>query len=97
MNMVISLLRSLLFSTVLSFVVPIFAVGGVFATLCTVSYVPGIASVGQIGASSIVGFLSVFGSGYPIQGILIIGGTFAVAGSLFDLFNFYVNQGSRGH
>lgn len=95
--MVISLLRSLLFSTILSFVVPIIAVGGVLITLHTVSYVPGIAELGQNGASQIVRFLSVFGSGYPVQGILIIGGTFAIAGSLFDLFNFYVKCGSRGH
>lgn len=95
--MVISLLRSLLFSTLLSFAIPLIAVGSILATLYTASYVPGIACIGQIGASQIVRFLSVFGSGYPVQGILIIGGTFAVAGSLFDLFNFYVNQGSRGH
>lgn len=95
--MVISLLRSLLFSTVLSFAIPLIAVGGVLATFYTVSYVPGIACVGQNGAIQIVRFLSVFGSGYPVQGILIIGGTFAIAGSLFDIFNFYVNQGSRGH
>lgn len=95
--MVISLLRSLLFSTILSFAIPLIAVGGILGTLYTASYVPGIACVGQIGATQIVRFLSVFGSGYPVQGILIIGGTFAVAGSLFDLFNFYVNQGSRGH
>jgi hypothetical protein len=44
----------------------------------------------------ILQFLTIFGGGYPLQGMLTIAVTFAFVGSLFDLFNFYVYQTNRG-
>jgi hypothetical protein len=97
MSLVLSLCRSLLLSTLISFATPILVLGGMLATLFLVSFIPSVANFGQIGANQVLEILTVFGSGCPVQGILIIAGAFAVVGSLFDLFNFYVYQGIRGH
>lgn len=84
-------------STLLSFIAPVVLVGGILSALYATSFVPGIAALSQGVAEQILTFLAVFGSGYPIQGILIIGFAFALVGSLFDLFNFlYVYQGTKG-
>jgi hypothetical protein len=94
---VLNLLRSLVLSTLLSFIAPLLLVGGILTTLYATSFVPGIAHLSHTVASQILTFLAVFGSGYPVQGILIICFAFALVGSLFDLFNFlYVYQGTKG-
>lgn len=95
--MVLSLIRSLLLSTLVSFAIPVILVGGILGSLYTVSYIPGLSLMSQTGTSQIGKFLSVFGSGCPVQGMLTIGCTFAVVGSLFDLFNFSLYQGVRNH
>jgi hypothetical protein len=87
-----NLLRSLLLTTFLSFTMPIFLVGGILAVALAVSYIPGLTGFGQIGASQILGFLTIFGSGYPIQGILIVGLSWGMAGCLFELYNFCLYQ-----
>lgn len=97
MSILSHLLRSLALTTFLSFATPILLVSGLLVALSLVGYVPGIALMGQIGASQILQFLAVFGSGYPVQGMLIIGFTCGIVGSLFDLFNFYLYQSLRNH
>ncbi|MGK7874116.1 MAG: hypothetical protein AB4426_12620 [Xenococcaceae cyanobacterium] len=91
-----NLLRSLLLTTLLSFSAPIILVGGMLAALSVVSCVPGFALLGQTGANQMLEFLAIFGSGYPVQGILTIGFTSGIVGGLFDLFNFYRYQSLRG-
>ncbi|MDJ0843203.1 MAG: hypothetical protein AB4044_10090 [Crocosphaera sp.] len=91
-----NLFRSLLLSILLSFVTPVLFLGGVLGTLLTVSYIPGIALLGQLGQELILSFLSTFGEGYPLQGMLTIGVTCAMVGGLFDVFNFYLYQDVRG-
>jgi hypothetical protein len=68
-----NLLRSLILTVLLAFVVPLLMVGGVLGLLLGVSYIPGIAAFGQRGMESILHFLSVFGSGYPLLGMLTMG------------------------
>ncbi|WP_422661965.1 hypothetical protein [Pannus brasiliensis] len=92
----LTLLRSLLFTTLLSFLTPVLLVGASLTALCVTSYLPGFSFISQTGSDQILEFLTIFGSGYPVQGMLTIGITFALVGSLFDLFNFYVYQGTRG-
>lgn len=87
-----NLFRSLLLSVLLSFVTPLLLLGGILGTLLTVSYIPGIAVLGQIGQELVLSFLSTFGEGYPLQGMLTIGVTCAMVGGLFDVFNFYLYQ-----
>lgn len=92
----LTLLRSLVFTTLLSFIAPVFLVGTILIGLFAIGYLPGLTLICQTGLSGILQFLTIFGSGYPLQGMLTIGITFALVGSLFDLFNFYVYQGTRG-
>lgn len=88
-----NLLRSLLLTTLLSFTMPILLVCVILAVALAVSFVPGLTDVGQIGANQILGFLTIFGSGYPIQGMLIVGLSWGMVGCLFELYNFYLYQG----
>jgi hypothetical protein len=91
-----NLLRSLAMSTIISFSLPMLAVGTLLLSLSLASHIPGVGFIGEMGSSQVLRFLTIFGSGYPLQGFLSIGLAFAVAGSLFDLFNFYIHQGNRG-
>ncbi len=90
-----NLFRSLFLSVLLSFVTPVLFLGGILGTLLTVSYIPGVALLGQLGQELILSFLSTFGEGYPLQGVLTIGITCAMVGGLFDVFNFYLYQDVR--
>lgn len=97
MNTLSNLFRSLLLTTLLSFVTPIILVGGILLALSIVTYVPGFGLFGQICEIQILEFLAVFGTGCPVQGILTIGFTCGIVGGLFDLFNFYRYQTLRSH
>ena len=91
-----NLFRSLLLSVLLSFVTPVLFVGAVLGALLTVSYIPGIALLGEMGQELVLSFLSTFGEGYPLQGALTIGVTCGMVGGLFDVFNFCLYQDIRG-
>ena len=95
MSILPNLLRSLLLTTVMSFLLPIILVGGVLVALSGVSYVPGLDIIGQTIANQILQFLIIFGNGYPLQGMLTIGFTCALVGCLFDVYNFYRYQNLR--
>lgn len=86
------ILLSVCLTTVLSFTAPLILVGGVLVALSVTRFLPGLALCSQAGSAQIVIFLSVFGSGYPVQGILTIGCTCGLVGGLFDLFKFYKNS-----
>jgi hypothetical protein len=88
-------LLSLILTALISFSAPIILVGIIFTTLFAVSYFPGLIEFGHAGACQVIDFLSIFGSGNPIQGIITIGLTTALVGSLFDLFNLYLYQNLR--
>ncbi|MEB3310749.1 MAG: hypothetical protein VKJ02_11000 [Snowella sp.] len=89
------LLRSLILTTLFSFTTPIFFVGGLLFSLWLLGNLPFIAFIGQIGASHLVRFLSIFGNGYPITGLFIIGGACSLVGGVFDVFNFCFYQNAR--
>ncbi|ELR97666.1 hypothetical protein [Gloeocapsa sp. PCC 73106] len=95
-NLIFRLTRSLLLTTAFTFSVPIVLTGALFGLLVLVGHVPGCDWLATNGAAQIVGFLSVFGSGYPLQGVIIIGFAFGFVGGLFDLFNFYRYQTMGG-
>lgn len=90
-----NILRSFTLAVLFAFAVPLVMVGGVLGILLGISYVPGVMVFGQMGSESIVHFLAVFGSGYPLLGMLTIGGTCGMVGGVFDVFNFYFFQSVR--
>jgi hypothetical protein len=76
----------------LSFALPVFVLGGVLIACLGIGYLPGIAALGQVGLNGVIEFLTVFGNGYPWQGVFIIGTTCGMVGGAFDMFNFYFYQ-----
>ncbi|MBW4576519.1 MAG: hypothetical protein KME08_14685 [Aphanothece sp. CMT-3BRIN-NPC111] len=92
-----SFLRSLFLTTILSFAAPILLVGGGLAVVSLVGYIPGLAAMGQAGVAQILQFLATFGTGCPLQGILVIGWTCSFVGGLFDTYAFYRYQSLSGN
>ncbi len=90
-------LRSLILTALLSFLAPILTVGFLLITLSVASYIPGLETIGQTSAAKILSFLTIFGSGCPLNGILIIGFTCASVGGLFKLYTLYRYQSLGGN
>jgi len=97
MNFLSRVIFSLFLTAFISFTAPVVLVGSVLAILSVLSYVPGISLLGHCGATQVLAFLSVFGDGYALEGIVIIGLTCSFVGGLFDLSNFYRYQNLRDH
>jgi len=83
---------SLLLTLILSFATPILLVGGVLASVYLVACVPGVEAIGQSVSGQILQFLATFGSGCPVEGVLVIGLTCSFVGALFDTYAFYSYQ-----
>jgi hypothetical protein len=92
MTILPNFLRSLALTTVLSFVAPIVLVSTLLVFALGVGYFPGLETVGQIGTSQLLSFLAVFGTGSPLEGVLVIGMTCSIVGALFDTYAFYRYQ-----
>lgn len=97
MRIVPNFLRSLLLTSVLSFAAPLLLVGGALVSLSLLGYIPLLEKIGQTGAEQILGFLAIFGSGCPLEGILVIGCACGFVGGLFDTYAFYRYQNLRSH
>lgn len=97
MNILHSLMFSLLVTAFVSFATPLIVVGAVLAVLSLLSYIPAFSLWGQGGATQVMDFLSTFGNGYALEGIIIIALTCSFVGGLFDLSNFYRYQNFRNH
>lgn len=92
MSILPNILRSLTLTIFLSFIAPLVVLTMLFATLAGIGYIPGLATIGQSGTTQLLQFLSVFGSGCPFQGIMVIGFTCSLVGALFDVYIFYRDQ-----
>jgi hypothetical protein len=92
----IAFFRSLVLTTLLSFTAPVLLIGTALVGLSLVGRIPAIEPIAQAGASQILGFLAVFGSGDAVEGLLIIGLTCGVVGALFDTYAYYRHQNLRG-
>lgn len=90
------LIRSLFVSTMLSFLAPVGIAASLLLSVFAIRYIPDLEIASRIGVQQINGFLSVFGNGNPIWGILVIGVAFSLVGALFDTFALYHHQQFRG-
>ena len=97
MSILPNLLRSLVLTALLSFVAPIVLVTVSVVALSGIGYIPGLETIGQTGTTQLLTFLAVFGNGCPVQGILVIGLTCSLVGSLFDTYAFYRYQILNDH
>ena len=97
MSMFPHFLRSVLLTSLLSFLAPTLLVGGMLASLSVISYIPGLELVGRPGAVAVWSFLATFGNGCAIDGIWTIGATCGLVGAMFDTYAFYRYQALRGN
>lgn len=93
--MVANLLRSLLLTSFFSFTAPTLLLGGLLISLFLLCYVPSLKGIGQLSIEQVLSFLAVFGNGQPFEGLLIIGLTCSLVGTLFDAYVFYQQQTPR--
>ncbi len=89
MTILTNFLRSLLLTIILSFLTPMFLIGGVLLILSLMGYVPGLQGVAEAIANHILQFLIVFGSGTATKGMLVISFTCVFVGALFDAYAYY--------
>ncbi|GAB4386461.1 MAG: hypothetical protein Kow00121_53110 [Elainellaceae cyanobacterium] len=95
MSILPNLLRSLLLTSIFSFLTPILCIGMILATLIMLGCIPRLEIIGQAGVEQVFHFLAVFGSGSAIQGLLTICTTGSIVGILFDAYTFYRYQNLR--
>jgi len=95
-NLIFRLISSLVLTTAFTFSAPIALTGLLLGLLLLMGYIPGCYWVATNCSEQITGFLAVFGSGYPVEGIIVISLAFAFVGGLFDIFNFYRYQTMSG-
>jgi hypothetical protein len=95
MSILPSLLRSLLITGIFSFLTPVLFIGIILATLFTVGHFPPLEVVGTVGIEQVLHFLSIFGSGSALAGVVVISTTGSLVGMLFDAYTFYRYQNLR--
>ncbi|WP_240041583.1 hypothetical protein [Okeania hirsuta] len=91
MNILPNLLRSLLLTSIFSFVTPILLIGVSWTSFALISHFPSLRTIGQFGVAQIWHFLATFGDGHPWQGCLVIAVTFSLVGAMFDTYVFCQN------
>jgi len=79
-------IRSLLLTSLLSFVAPLLLIIAGLISFSLIGMVPTLQGLGHSGKDLILQFLATFGSGCPLQGFLVIGMTFGLVGALFDTY-----------
>ncbi|MEB3355232.1 MAG: hypothetical protein VKK04_00695 [Synechococcales bacterium] len=85
-------LRSLLLTGIFGFILPVFVIGLGLAGLLIIGVIPVFEHIRQIGLTYLTAFLREFGSGHPVQGVLVLGITSSLVGVLFDTYNFLASS-----
>jgi hypothetical protein len=92
MSILPNLLRSLLLTSIFSFLAPVLLIGTILASLALLGYVPGLEVFGKAGVEQVAQFLKVFGSTSALRGLVTIGIVCSGVGVLFDAYTFYRYQ-----
>ncbi len=79
-----SLARSLTVATCLGFLAPVLGVSFVMVGLGIGTYLPGVDWLSQGCLQGLMAVLATFGSGHPLEGLIVIGAAFALVSALFD-------------
>jgi hypothetical protein len=95
MSLASSYLRSLILTSIFSFIAPLLLVGGATAGMVLLGFVPWLEGLSQIGLEQIKIFLQTFGNGNALEGSLVIGCACALVGGLFDTYIFYRQRSFR--
>jgi hypothetical protein len=97
MSILPNYLRSLVLTILLSFVAPIVLITALLTVASGIASIPGFEAIGQTGTTQLLQFLTVFGSGSPLEGVMVIGFTCSLVGALFDTYAFYRYQMLNDH
>lgn len=92
MSLLMILLRSLLLTSVLSFLAPSLVFGIILLGLSLSAHISGLAIFSHAAEMQVKDFLATFGSGQPVDGLLVISCTCSIVGILFDSYAFYRDQ-----
>ena len=92
-----SLFRSLLLTSIFSFLAPVLLLVLLLLAALGVSYFPDLEAFGSASLDQITHFLQVFGSGSGWRGVIVIGLVGSLVGVLFDTYSFYQSQHLRSH
>lgn len=95
MHIISNLLCSLLLTSFFSFVAPALLLGGLLVSLFLLCCIPTLKEIGQFGIEQVFSFLATFGSGQPLEGLLVISLTCSLVGAVFDAYVFYQQQTPR--
>ena len=90
------LLQSLIVTSMLSFMAPLFFLGLAVAGLSLSAYIPILTGMNQLLIEQILKFLGVFGNGSAVEGSLVIAIACSLVGMLFDAYNFYYRSLRNG-
>jgi hypothetical protein len=92
MSVFSSLLRSVVLTSIISFVAATGLIGLVTGIILSVGYVPGLSSFSALGLHQVATILIIFGSGNPLVGLVLIGLVCSLVAVLFDVYTSYRNQ-----
>lgn len=94
-TILIDLLQSLVLAASLGFIVPVAGIGILLLSVSIWISVPLVGGIATATVQQILMVLCVFGSGYPIRGVLAIGLACSFVCTLFDAFVFYQYRNVR--
>jgi hypothetical protein len=92
-----NLFRSLLLTSIFSFLAPVSLIVVLLAGSAAIGHTPLDALGSNSSFDQIVQFLKVFGNGSLWRGITVIGLVGSLVGVLFDTYSFYQSQQWRSH
>ncbi len=76
----------------MSFAAPVILIGCAIGFFSIIGYIPGFLELSDRAIFYILEFLTVFGAGKPLQGLITLGITVSIVGILLDILNFYRYQ-----
>ena len=80
------LFSSFVVTVIISFAFPVMLVFGLLAIALGISYFPGLETIGEVSFHQILSFLSIFGAGSVLRGVIVIGLTLALVAGWFDIY-----------
>jgi hypothetical protein len=92
MSILPNLLRSLLITSIFTFLAPALLVSAIWIAFFVLSVLPPLDTIGRMGIEQLTNFLNIFGNGVAGRGLLTICLVCSLVGILFDTYTFYRYQ-----
>ncbi len=92
MSVFSTVLRSIVLTSIISFVAATGLIGVITGFILLLGYVPGLTRFSTFALNQLSTILVVFGSGNPLVGLVLIGAVCSWVAALFDMYTVYRNQ-----